>query len=170
MSAQNTPETSSSSIVTEGTVTAATGTATDVLEPTTTGADTGAITSDQTTQVIHPQHFDHPAYGNSTYNPYSQPAAPSRAPRTAADRDNTTQTLGIIGFVLAVAAVITPSFVLLPIASLVLGIIALTRKPRSKAFALTAVIISGVMLLGAILFGVGAVALFGLAAISGSVF
>lgn len=94
---------------------------------------------------------------------YTAPAQTIPAAVSAtADRDSSTQTLSIIAFALSIAAVVSPSFVLLPIASLVLGIIALARKPRAKGFALTAVIISGTMLAFALLLAVGAGLLFGL--------
>jgi hypothetical protein len=94
---------------------------------------------------------------------YTAPAQTIPAAVSAtADRDSSTQTLSIIAFALSIAAVVSPSFVLLPIASLVLGIIALARKPRAKGFALTSVIISGTMLAFALLLAVGAGLLFGL--------
>ncbi|AQX81354.1 hypothetical protein BWO91_16530 [Plantibacter flavus] len=94
------------------------------------------------------------------------PLAPVPAP-TAVDRESSTQTLSIIAFALSIAAVVAPSFVLLPIASLVLGIIALARKPKSKGFALTAVIISGTMLALALIVAAGAALLLGVSVISG---
>lgn len=89
---------------------------------------------------------------------YSAPAPTAAvvSPTAAADRDSSSQTLSIIAFALSIAAIVTPSFVLLPIASLVLGIIVLARKPRAKGFALTAVIISGAMLALALLVALGA--------------
>lgn len=84
------------------------------------------------------------------------PTATVVSPTAAADRESSSQTLSIIAFALSIAAIVTPSFVLLPIASLVLGIIVLARKPRAKGFALTAVIISGVMLAFALLVALGA--------------
>ncbi|MGG7452252.1 hypothetical protein ACQ3HE_15230 [Plantibacter auratus] len=93
------------------------------------------------------------------------PLAPVSAP-TAADRESSTQTLSIIAFALSIAAVVAPSFVLLPIASLVLGIIALARKPKSKGFALAAVIISGTMLALALIVAAGAALLLGVSVIS----
>ena len=93
------------------------------------------------------------------------PLAPVPA-ATTADRESSTQTLSIIAFALSIAAVVAPSFVLLPIASLVLGIIALARKPKSKGFALTAVIISGTMLALALIVAAGAALLLGVSVIS----
>lgn len=89
---------------------------------------------------------------------YSAPAPTATvvSPTAAADRESSSQTLSVIAFALSIAAIVTPSFVLLPIASLVLGIIVLARKPRAKGFALTAVIISGVMLAFALLVALGA--------------
>lgn len=89
---------------------------------------------------------------------YSAPAPTATvvSPTAAADRESSSQTLSVIAFALSIAAIVTPSFVLLPIASLVLGIIVLSRKPRAKGFALTAVIISGVMLAFALLVALGA--------------
>jgi hypothetical protein len=84
---------------------------------------------------------------------------------SAADRESSTQTLSIIAFALSIAAVVAPSFVLLPIASLVLGIISLARKPTSKGFALTAVIISGTMLALALIVAAGAALLLGVSVI-----
>lgn len=89
---------------------------------------------------------------------YSAPAPTATvvSPTAAADRESSSQTLSVIAFALSIAAIVTPSFVLLPIASLVLGIIVLARKPRAKGFALTAVIISSVMLAFALLVALGA--------------
>ena len=93
-------------------------------------------------------------------------AAVPPVPATAADRESSTQTLSIIAFALSIAAIVAPSFVLLPIASLVMGIIALARKPRSKGFALTAVIISGTMLALALIVAVGAALLLGVSMVA----
>lgn len=89
---------------------------------------------------------------------YSAPAPTATvvSPTAAADRESSSQTLSVIAFALSIAAIVTPSFVLLPIASLVIGIIVLARKPRAKGFALTAVIISSVMLAFALLVALGA--------------
>lgn len=196
MSALNTPETSSTSTVAAGVVDSAngatqpgaapTGSTVGVLErvegaETTSPAD-GFTTAQQTGQPTQPipsaqfqpaQPFQSVQSIQSVQPVQSsaQQAHPAGTGRsTLSDRDNTTQTLGIIAFVLAMAAIVTPSFVLLPIAALVLGIIALVRKPRSKAFALTGVIVSGVMLAGSILVALGAAFFFGIASLAGSVF
>jgi hypothetical protein len=97
-----------------------------------------------------------------------QEVAPTQptTPVPLADRESSTQTLSIIAFALSIAAIVAPSFVLLPIASLVLGIIALARKPKSKGFALTAVIISGTMLALALIVAAGAALLLGVSVIS----
>jgi len=121
------------------------------------------------TQQYGPQQYGAPHTATQQYGTETaqhQVIEPTKVvPVATADRESSTQTLSIIAFALSVAAVVAPSFVLLPIASLVLGIIALARKPRAKGFALTAVIISGTMLALALLVAVGAVFLFGLAAV-----
>jgi hypothetical protein len=93
-------------------------------------------------------------------------AVPPVPATAAADRESSTQTLSIIAFALSIAAIVAPSFVLLPIASLVMGIIALARKPRSKGFALTAVIISGTMLALALIVAAGAALLLGVSMVA----
>ncbi|MGK9147633.1 hypothetical protein KXS11_08425 [Plantibacter flavus] len=90
------------------------------------------------------------------------PPVTTQVTTPTADREGGTQTLSIIAFALSIAAVVSPSFVLLPIASLVLGIIALARKPRAKGFALTSVIISGSMLALALIVAIGAGLVLGL--------
>ncbi|KQZ07793.1 hypothetical protein ASD23_16335 [Agromyces sp. Root1464] len=64
--------------------------------------------------------------------------------------------------VLGIVSIVASSTFFVPVAGLVLGILALKREPASRTMAIWGIVLNGVMLAGTVLFGLLAI-VFGLA-------
>ena len=84
-------------------------------------------------------------------NPY----APGAVPATE------TRGFSIASLVLGLVSIVASSTFFVPIAGLVLGILALKREPASRTMAIWGIVLNSVMLAGTVLAGIGA-AIFGL--------
>ena len=85
-------------------------------------------------------------------NPYAAASAPVTESRG----------FSIASLVLGLVSIVASYTFVVPAIGLVLGIMALSREPASRTMAIWGIVLNGVMLAGALLFGIGA-ALFGLA-------
>ena len=85
-------------------------------------------------------------------NPYAPAAAP-----TAESRG-----FSIASLVLGLVSIVASSTFFVPVAGLVLGVMALQREPQSRTMAIWGIVLNGVMLAGTVLFTIGAL-VFGLA-------
>ena len=78
------------------------------------------------------------------------PASPTPvAPAVVVER-----TLSVVAFALGVASVVLGQTFVVPIAAMVLGIVAYRREPSARAFAVWGIVLGAVMLFGWILFAV----------------
>ncbi|RXZ46446.1 DUF4190 domain-containing protein [Agromyces fucosus] len=82
-------------------------------------------------------------------NPYAAPAAETTG-------------FSIASLVLGIVSIVASSTFFVPVAGLVLGILALKREPASRTMAIWGIVLNGVMLAGTVLFGLLAI-VFGLA-------
>lgn len=94
---------------------------------------TGYMTTTDTTATYSPA-----AQSTNGHTPYSA-TAPYR-------------TLSVTSFVFGLASIVFGWTFIAPIAGLVIGILALSREPRGKAFAVWGIVLNAVMLAG-VLFG-----------------
>ena len=85
-------------------------------------------------------------------NPYATNTAPAAESRG----------FSIASLVLGLASIVASSTFFVPIAGLVLGILALQREPASRTMAIWAIVLNSVLLAGTVLVGLG-FAVFGLA-------
>ena len=83
------------------------------------------------------------------------------------------RTLGILSLVLGLVSLAFGLFFLVPIAAIVLGVLALRREPASKGMAIAGIVIGGVQLAGLVVTGaalLAAIPFFGfLAALAGPI-
>ena len=82
-------------------------------------------------------------------NPYAAPAAETNG-------------FSIASLVLGIVSIVASSTFFVPVAGLVLGILALKREPASRTMAIWGIVLNAVMLAGTVLFGLLAI-VFGLA-------
>ncbi|WP_234407352.1 DUF4190 domain-containing protein [Microterricola viridarii] len=122
---------------------------------------------------VVPEAPAQPAYTPGPYAeqpPLGQPtaaqptAAQPTAPQPPAASATPTQWLSISSLVLGIGSIFAGWTFVMPVAGLVLGILALRREPASRTMAIWGVAVNGVVLLGGLLAGLGAL-LFGLIAL-----
>lgn len=89
-----------------------------------------------------------------TVSPVAAPA-PSSAPTAVSE----TNGFSIASLVLGLVSIVAGFTFLLPLGGLVLGIVGLQREPASRTMAIWGIVLNSVMLAGAALFGLGALAL-----------
>ncbi|WP_350347065.1 DUF4190 domain-containing protein [Agromyces sp. G08B096] len=106
------------------------------------------------------------ATDTSTQAPFTQPgtAHPAYGSGTPVGAVVPEETKGfsIASLVLGIVSIVAGFTFFVPIAGLVLGILALKREPASRTMAIWGVVLNGVLLAGAALFTIGAL-VFGLA-------
>ncbi len=72
--------------------------------------------------------------------------APSQTPDTPLVAAAPQRTLGIVSFALGLGSLAFGLIFLVPIAAIVLGVMALSREPSSKGFAITGIVIGAIQL------------------------
>ena len=101
----------------------------------------------------------------TTATPTSSPQAPFGEPNpytTTTAPAEETRGFSIASLVLGLVSIVAASTFFVPIAGLVLGIMALQREPASRTMAIWGIVLNSVMLAGTVLVGLG-FAVFGLA-------
>ena len=100
----------------------------------------------------------------TTATPTTSQQAPFREPDPYAPAAPAAESrgLGTASLVLGLVSIVASSTFVVPIAGLVLGILALQREPASRTMAIWGIVLNGVMLAGTVLAAFGALA-FGLA-------